>query len=602
MGRDKKLLAVFKDLIMPGEITPGFSPTFGGALNWTRRHRHVITTMVRLLKTYPNMIHDSCLDDLWHFLLPYLSNAALGQEGARNDRSEPHGQKTTRDHQSRNKTPGANFSLPVVETTVYVSDVLLYLCSPPLEDTAVKDLVKTQMLINSLLPYCYMRVNNPPYYSGNHQQQARKDEGTSLENVHAFVYLMSGKTLASRNCTESLCAALRNNIPVIAVRDPGYKLPTKLPEHIAKHAPVRRKAHLKAGESYSSYLNQRDNTSKRSTPISPFQGGYQSPGSRPQSSSSDVSHVCSAPQSPTYCLTPSAVDNTPYGTSLPLSPAKFLGVPDNVQTAFPFPSDAVSLVDIMQELYRDSVVYLSEFHKPCILNLYKKLGSTVGCGSFPTESPTPNNAKVVCTPQPTAIKQVHEKMSKLSQINFRPDFSGKFDGNAAGELSPHVTPLRPVDISLQSGGGDGSLKRSSSTSNVKSMASGKPPLLPPLASSRPRSHTMSGSVKRPVSHTANVRVPTCNTEDTKEDEGCLILETLVKSSSPETLENKKTSYVLFHRDKTKAPSIIKWPVKEDILKPSWDLFSSDDYDDFAILPGSVCVDIDLRSESTSPDL
>ncbi|KAK2153785.1 hypothetical protein LSH36_286g02011 [Paralvinella palmiformis] len=56
---------------------PLATPSFGNAIAWIRRNRHVISGVILLLKLYPHVIRDDSLNSLWEFIEPYLSVCAL---------------------------------------------------------------------------------------------------------------------------------------------------------------------------------------------------------------------------------------------------------------------------------------------------------------------------------------------------------------------------------------------------------------------------------------------------------------------------------------------------------------------------------------------
>ena len=56
---------------------PLATPSFGSAVAWIRRNRHVINGVIVLLKLYPHVIRDDSLNCLWEFIVPYLNICAL---------------------------------------------------------------------------------------------------------------------------------------------------------------------------------------------------------------------------------------------------------------------------------------------------------------------------------------------------------------------------------------------------------------------------------------------------------------------------------------------------------------------------------------------
>ena len=204
------------------------SPSFSGAVAWLRRHRDQLNITLQLIRMYPNLIQDSCLDGFWDFLQEIVQAERDSEENTSDILQE--NLSSSMSHANEQDafpvrvfppTPGLNRHRPAPS---------VYLCTQNLKDGNFMQDATVNTLLKSLLQMVYVKVC----------KSGRSDETEFILSSDVFLFILNEANLSDKSCIDRLSVAVRKNIPVIMVRDPGYTLPESLPDFINDMEPFVR--------------------------------------------------------------------------------------------------------------------------------------------------------------------------------------------------------------------------------------------------------------------------------------------------------------------------------------------------------------------------
>lgn len=331
--RDRAHMASFLNTIQPCSANTRMSPTFSGAVTWLKRHKYELSTALRLVQVYPNVIQDEAVDCLWDFMQPFLESLVQATGRGHRRRSKRYSPGSSSEEETSSSTRSINVdvrrgSLPAI------ASVRVYFCHQRPDGTDSLELAKVDILERALLPFCYIRDCSSPYAPW---LPSRRETIMSITDSDVFVFSLNDETLSDMDCLEMLYKAHKCNIPIVMIRDPGYNLPETFPDIVTSFHPknykrTSKKCKDKAKESKT--ISEEPERKKKTKDVIKDDTGMPSPKRR---------------------------------------------------------KSADTLIDLFKKGSEDAIVYVLDFHEACIGKLYDKLTSYVGPGVFPNNDLMKNN-------------------------------------------------------------------------------------------------------------------------------------------------------------------------------------------------------------------
>lgn len=182
------------------------TPTFSGAKYWVDRHQKDFRTFAHLLELYPHLLRSEGLNPIREYMIPPES---LPSNYTTSDSSDISNHGNAELHTHGNSTTSKRF--------VYICDNI---SESDFGVSSTKD-----KLVAALSSYCCVRTS--PEQLGSFIECV--DIVDVITAADAFVFLMNSRTLNSWFSLHQLGLAIAYDIPVIAVREAGFKLPPVFP-------------------------------------------------------------------------------------------------------------------------------------------------------------------------------------------------------------------------------------------------------------------------------------------------------------------------------------------------------------------------------------
>ena len=548
----------------PNIMDLGLFPPFSGALEWLKSHKEEIRTLVKLLYTYPYLIQDESMDEFWNFLQS-LNNAkdyhdSLDHEMEWDDLDPP-------------PSPPVSTRLPSAKPfpqTLFVAGRTIYLCFPADEAEGLGFLTKMDAITQAIMPFCFVRSNISFYCP---HTETGPETLQSISDANVFIFYLCEASVKSKSVLDLLCHAVANNIPVIMVREPGYKLPVMFCENIRNVEITRRGHHPRSmSDMHFSDVLSINGDSDQLVP----------PRSRPPSGAPPVvTLTVPREQSPADSL-----------SSLPTIRTYFAPSRD--------PSvEKISLTDVITDGFKQSVTYIEEFHDRCIDKLYNKLSEHLG-----NLFPEPGTIRAACRVKRseydhhTFLRGLLKDSKELHYDNKRPTTTT----NTSNTGKHHV-------IKRTRSGGNETSKKPSLGKN-KSHGSWEGQKLPPIPNKVASNSYAVQTEKKALSGRTSqlVRQANVNSDNSlplgrKSMEITERLNGNEHKTDKEQCREKSTSYLLFPETSKgfprKDPELVRWPLTQE-RAPEFIPFS-----DSPITFDDCSFDIDwalVKSETPSPDL
>lgn len=318
--------------------------TVDGAVDWINRHKPQIDQFLNILEQYPQLVQSDRVNTEKHPLPPikrsFSESAAFppklhenklqrqsrlgGRFGRRKHLSgENNGNKTSTIKGDENTRRD---DLIAGERYIYVCDVLSEsnesldetgntIPSPSLPSAREK-------IVTALSSYCFVRTGPDRLHS-----EAEFVELThTIANADAFILLMNSRVLASGTCYHQLAVAASYSVPIISVRESGFKLTEPLSPELGDIEIIPRRIRATTAETQeirtdilSDRLSSRDKTDLHES---------QSSGFHSDTEGEDNAHP--------------------------------------------------NLADLVTNCYNDSLLYVPNFHNSCISKLLGKLSEYLG--------------------------------------------------------------------------------------------------------------------------------------------------------------------------------------------------------------------------------
>ncbi len=309
-------------------------PTFSGAKYWVNRHQRDFRTFAHLLELYPNLLLSEGLDPLREYMvLPENLPSHFANATTLNPSHFYNNQASSEEPSQPGNSMNTRF---------------VYICDNTSETDFGVSSTKDK-LVAALSSYCCVRTS--PEQLGSYSDCI--DIVEIITAADAFVFLMNSRTLNSWFSLHQLGLAIAHDIPVIAVREAGFKLPPVFPPEFH---------HLEI---------VKPNTTRAATPR---------PSPRHRSKSSDANRRTDAAEKGINN------NNDPFSDSELLKRAK------QAENA------PLLLADVISGLYRTSLLYVWHLHDSCIAKLFGRLSDFLGESFLDLEisqshSQTDNNAE-----------------------------------------------------------------------------------------------------------------------------------------------------------------------------------------------------------------
>lgn len=282
-------------------------PTFSGAKYWVDRHQRDFKTFAHLLELYPNLLQSEGLSSLREFMIP---------------------PENLPNHFTSSSNPSQFYTQSNTEPSqgTSMNSRFVYICDNTSETDFGVSSTKDK-LVAALSSYCCVRTS--PEQLGSYSECI--DIVDIITAADAFVFLMNSRTLNSWFSLHQLGLAIAHDIPVIAVREAGFKLPPVFPPEFHHLEIVKPNSVSTAPRASPNLSRSRSSETKRRTE-------------------------------------PAAKDHNEFFSDSELLKRSKQGGENS----------PLLLADVISGLFRTSLLYVWHLHDSCIAKLFGRLSDFLG--------------------------------------------------------------------------------------------------------------------------------------------------------------------------------------------------------------------------------
>ena len=542
--------------------------TVDGALDWISRHKRQIDQFFNILEQYPQLAQSDRLDAGKNPLPPIKrsvsesaaypprqSRATHSQMHSRHDnrfRRKKHrsGDSIVPNEQGKSLTDNAdkNPDLAAGERYIYVCDVMSDSRDSSSQSSSVLSSAlpsPREKIVTALSSYCFVRTGPDRLHS-----DAELFELThTIADADAFVLLLNDRVLASGTCLHQLAVAAAYDLPIISVRESGFKLPEKLSPELyeIEIIPVHERGdtdnHNMSVENENSRNEQETNIQQTDRHES------QSSGFHSESEEDDTRHS--------------------------------------------------SLADLINDCYTDSLLYVPNFHNSCISKLLGKLSEYLGDAYLDFEVSQQNvsgGEETVLINDRMTIPRIGNTSSSIEFPVMNNGMLKRVRSSNDGEETPLSMPSKRESANLPES--PMSVDRSSSTPNNMTAK------LPPISKSSAQESrvTKSNVQTRESNLTSSDRLSPDDSIEPQESQYSAQSSTMDSDQSdwdlsPESSPFLETKYVVFPSHDSgfekRPPFTVHFPQDISTIDRRRSSASTDDY-------GFNCVHLDLKYDVIAP--